>query len=115
MQHSCPTLAFKSLIPLLPILSLLPLLPHHHLLLLAVLLRLLLPLPLTLSEFFNGMLGVSEPGALNSYTFFRLILLTSSVSRNLILTHLPLFGSLDSLLCDLIAPTPGVAFSLVMP
>ena len=43
MQHSRTTLAFKTLITLLPILSLLPLLPHHRLLLLAVLLRLLLP------------------------------------------------------------------------
>ena len=43
MQHSRPTLAFKPLIPLLPILSVLPPLPQHRLLLLAVLLRILLP------------------------------------------------------------------------
>ena len=115
MQHSRSTLAFKSLIPLLPNLSLLPLLPHHHLLVLAVLLRLLLSLPLTPSGFFNGMLIVSEQGALNCYIFFCPIPLTLFVSRNLILTHLPLSGSLDSLLCDLIAPTDGLAFSLVMP
>ena len=41
--------------------------------------------------------------------------LTLFVSRNLKLTHLPLSGSLDSLLCDLIVPTPGLAFSLLMP
>ena len=41
--------------------------------------------------------------------------MTLYVSRNSILTHLPLSGFLDSLLCVLIAPTPGVAFSLVMP
>ena len=61
---------------------------------------------LTLSGFFNRMLVIFEPGALNCYIFFRSILLTLSVSRNLISTHLPLFsGSLNSLLCDLIAPT----------
>ena len=32
-----------------------------------------------------------------------------------ILTHLPLSGFLDSLLCVLIAPTPGLAFSLLRP
>ena len=101
---------------LLPILSLLPLLPHHRLLLLAVLLRLLLPLlPLTLSGFFNGMPAVSEPGSLNCYIFFHPILLTLSISRNLISTHFPLSGSLNSLLCDLIAFIPGLAFSVIMP
>ena len=71
--------------------------------------------PMTLSGFFNGMLAVFEPGALNCYTFFRLILLTLFVSRNSTLTHLAFSGSLDSLLCDLIAPTFGLAFSLLMP
>ena len=58
--------------------------------------------------------NVSKPGALNCYTFFRPILLTLSVFRNLISTLLPLSECLDSLLCDLIAPIPGLAFSLVM-
>ena len=71
--------------------------------------------PLTLSGFSNGMLEVFEPEALNYFIFFRPILLTLSVFRNPILTHLPLSGFLDSLLCILIAPTPGLAFSLVMP
>ena len=116
MLHSRPILAFKSLIPLSSILYLLPLPPYYRLLLLAALLRLLLPLPpLTLSEFFNRMLAVSEPGALNCHTFFRAISLILFVSRNSILTHLPLSGSLNSLLCDLIVPTPGLAFSFVMP
>ena len=53
------------------------------------------------------MLGVSKPGALNYYTFFRLIPLTS---RNLTLIYLPLSRSLDSLLCDLMAPTPDLIF-----
>ena len=57
LQTSCPHL---------PILYLLLLPPHHRPLLLAILLRLLLSLlPLTLSGFFNGMLEVSKPGALN--------------------------------------------------
>ena len=116
MQHSHPNLVSKPLIPHLPILYLLPLLPHHLPLLLAVLLHLLLPLPtLTLSGFFNGMLEVFKPGALNYFIFSRPTLSTLSVSRNPILTHLPLSGSLDSLLCALIAPTPSLAFSLVMP
>ena len=68
--------------------------------------------PLTLSGFFNGMLEVFEPGALNYFTFFRPILSTISAFRNPILTPL-LFP--DSLLCVLIAPTPGLAFSLLMP
>ena len=45
MLHSCPTIVFKLLIPRRPILYLLPLPPHHRLLLLAVLLCLLPPLP----------------------------------------------------------------------
>ena len=60
------------------------------------------------------MLGVFESRALNCYTFFHSIPLILYVSKNLVLTHLPLSESLDSLLCDLIAPTPGLAFSLVV-
>ena len=69
--------------------------------------------PLTLSGFFNGMLEVFEPGASNYSTFFRPILSTLSAFRNPILTHLS--GFLDSLLCVLIVPTPGLAFSLLIP
>ena len=71
--------------------------------------------PLTLSGFFNGMLAVFEPGALNYSTFSRPILSTLSASRNPILTHLSRSRFMDSLLCVLIAPTPGLAFSLLMP
>ena len=53
--------------------------------------------PLTLSGLFNGMLEVSEPGALNYLTSFRPILSTLSASRNPILTHLPLSGLAFSL------------------
>ena len=92
-----------------------PLALSPPLMFLAVSLHLLLSLPLlTPSGFFNGMLTISEPGALNYYTFFRLILLTLVVSRNPILTHLPLSGFPDSLICNPIAPTPGMAFSLLM-
>ena len=115
MLHSRPTLVFKPPIPHLPILYLLSLPLHHRPLILAVLLRLLLPPPLTLSGFFNGMLEVFEPGAMNYSTFSRFILLTLSASSNPILTHLPLSGFLYSLLCVLIAPTPCLAFSLLMP
>ena len=114
MVYSRLTPVFKSLTPHLPILYLLPLLPHHRSLLLAVLLRLLPPLPLTQGSSI-GMLEVFKPGALNCFTFFRPILLTLSASRNPIFTHLPFSGFLDSLLCDLIARTPGLAFSLVIP
>ena len=115
MLHSRPTLVSKPPIPHRPILYLLPLPLHHRPLLLAISLCLLPPFPLTLSGFFNGMLEVFEPGALNYFTFFGPILLTLSVSRNPILTHLPLSGFLDSLLCVLTAPTPGLAFSLLIP
>ena len=116
MLRSCPTLVSKLLIPHLPILYLLPLPSHHRSLLLAIFLHLLPPLlPLTLSGFFNGMLEVSEPGALNYFTFFHPILSTLSAFRNPILTHLPLSGFREPLFCVLIAPTPGLAFSLLMP
>ena len=71
--------------------------------------------PLTLSGFLNEMLEVSVPGALNYFTFFHPIQSTLSASRNPILTPLPLYEFLDSLLCILIALTPGLAFSLLMP
>ena len=69
---------------------------------------------LTLSEFFSGMLEVFEPGALNYLVFYYPIQSILFASRNPILTHLPLSRFLDSLLCILIAPTPGLAFSLLM-
>ena len=116
MLHSCVTLVSKPPILHLPILYPLPLPLHHRPLLLVVLLRLLPPLlPLTLSGFFNGMLEVSVPGALKYSTFSRPIQSILSVSRNPILTPLPLSGFLDFLLSALIAPTPGLAFSLLIP
>ena len=70
--------------------------------------------PLTLSGFFNGMPEVFEPLALNYHTLFRLIRRNLSVSRNLTLIRLPLNGSLNSLLCNLIALTPCLTFFLLM-
>ena len=116
MLHSCVTLISKPLIPHPPIPYLLPLPLHHRPLLLAVLLRFLPPLlPLTLSGFFNGMLEVSGPEALNYFIFFRPIQSTLFASRNPILAPLSLSGFLDSLLCVLITLTPGLALSLLMP
>ena len=104
MLHSRVTPVSKPSIPHLPILYFLPLPLRHRSLLLAIFLRLLPPLlPLTLLGFFNY------------FIFYRPIQLTLSASRNPILTHLPLSGFLDSLLCVLIAPTPGLAFSLLIP
>ena len=110
MQRSRPTLVFKFLILLPPTLYL-----PHRLRFLAVFLCFLLPLSShTFSGLFNGMLEVSEPGALHYYTLSGLILLILFVFRNLSSIHLPLFGYLDSLICDLIAPTPGLACFLPM-
>ena len=115
MQHSRPTCAFKLFIPLLPTSCLLSLHPHHRLMLLIVSLQLLLPLPPDCLRVFYGMLEVSKPKVLNFYTLLHLIPLTLFVSTNLTLIHLTLSGSLDTLLCDLITLTPGLAFSLPMP
>ena len=63
---------------------------------------------LTLSGFSNPMLEAFESEALNYSTFFRPILLTLSVSRNPILTHLPLSGFLVSLRSDRIHSQSGI-------
>ena len=109
------TSAFVPLTLLPPTSFLFPLHLHHPLMFHTVFLYLLPPLSaMTLSGFFNGMLEVSEPGALNCFTSSRLILLTLSASRNLALTHLSLFGSKGSPLCNVIAPTPYLTFFLSM-
>ena len=115
MQHLHPILIFKTLILFLPTLYLLPLHPHHRIMLLAVSLYLLLSLPLPNSlRVLQWNAGVSKPGALNYYTLFRLIPLTLYICRNLTIIYLPLFRSLDSLLCDPMAPTPDLVFFLLM-
>ena len=115
MQRLHPTLIFKPLIHFPPTLYRLPLHPHHRLMLLAVSLYLLLSLPLPNSlRVLQWNAGVFKPGALNYYTLFCLIPLTLYISRNLTLIYLPLFKSLDSLLCYPMAPTPDLVFFLLM-
>ena len=115
MQASRPTLVYKPPTFLLPTSYLLPLHPPHPIMILAVVLYLLLPLPaLTHAEFFNGILEVFKPEVLNYYTSSRFILWILSLSRYLILIHLPLFGSRDTRLCDLIALTSGLAFFILI-
>ena len=116
MLHSRVTPVSEPPIPHLPILYLFPLLLHHRSLLLAIFLCLLPPLlPLTISGFINRMLEVFKPEAMNYFIFYRPIQSILSASRNPILTNLPLSKSLDFLFCVLIAPTPDLAFSLLMP
>ena len=67
------------------------------------------PHPRSLSGFSNGMLVVSEPGALNCSFLFGPILLTSSVPRNPILTHLPLrIAGFSNLRSDLTHPRSDI-------
>ena len=115
MLHSHPTLAFKPLILFRPlsVFSLCTLTTGLCSWLFLFTSCFFFP-SLTLSVFVNGMLGVSEPGALKCYTSFRLISLTLFVSRNLTLIYLPLSESLDPLLCDPMAATPDLVFFLLM-
>ena len=120
MQHSHPTLTFKPLILFAFTLYLLPVYPHHHLMLLAISLYLLLSLPFPNSpRVLQWNAGGLKPGALNCYILFRLIPLTLFISRNLTLIYLSLSGSLDSLLCEQrislpTASTPDLVFFLLM-
>ena len=80
-QRSRPTIVFKSPTLLPPTSYLLPLYPSYPFILLAVFIYLLFSFPfLTLSGFFNRMLEVFKPQALNYYTIFRLILLILSIN-----------------------------------
>ena len=115
MLHSRPIFISKPLIPHLLIIYLLPLPPTTAPCSWLFFCTSCLLSPLTLSGFFNGMLEVFEPGTLNYFTFFRPILSTLSALRNPISTLLPLSGFLVSLLCVLIAPTPGLAFFPLTP
>ena len=118
MQHLHPTFAFKPLIFFRPlcIFSLCTLTTSScSYLLLFIFCFLFLPFPsLNSSGFFNKMLGFSKPAALNCYTLFCLIPLTSFVSRNLTLIYLFFSGSLGFLLCDPTSPTPDLVFFLLM-
>ena len=89
--------------------------PFSPLILLAVLLNFLLPLPFLIRlGFFNGMSGVFEPETLNFSTLSRSIQWILSVSRIPISTRLAFYGFLDTLLCDLIVLTSGLAFFLLI-
>ena len=115
MQHFRPTQAYKLPTFLPPTLYLSSLHPPQPLMFLAVLLYLLLPLPpLSRSGFFNGMLKVFEPKVLNFSTLSRVILWILSKFRNAVLIRLPLSEFLNTLLCDLIALTLGLAIFLPM-
>ena len=113
MQHSLPTLIFKPLIPLLPILYLLPLPPHHRPFWLSFYASCLLSPPDSLRVLYWNAEGLRAEST-------ELLHFLSSQPVDLIciqksiVTHLPLSGFLDSLLCVLIAPILGLAFSLVM-
>ena len=70
--------------------------------------------PLTLSGVFNGMLVVFKPETLNYHTLSCLILWTLYVFSNLTFTHFALSRFLNTLLSNLITPTPDLAFFLLM-
>ena len=93
MRHSHPTLVFKLLILFrsLCIFSLCTLTTASCSWLFLFTSCFLFPSLIPLG-FFNGMLGVFKPGALNCYTLISLIPLTLLVSRNLTLIYLPLSG-----------------------
>ena len=115
MQHSRPILTFKLLILFPPTSYLFPLHPRHRLMLLAVSFCLLFPFLLPDS---NSVLQWNA-GDLRVKSTELLYFISSHpvdpiVSTNLTLTYLPLSKSLDSRLCDLIAPTSGLVFFLLM-
>ena len=70
--------------------------------------------PLTCLGLFSGMLEVFEPAALNFSTLSHFILSTISVSWNPLSTRLPLSGFLATLVYNLIALSPSLAFFLLM-
>ena len=115
MQHLHPTLTFKLVIFFRPlcIFSLCTLTTVSCSWLFLCTSCFLFP-TLTLSGFFNGMLGVFKPGELNYYSLIRLISLTLYISRNLTLLYLLLSGFLDCLLCNPISPTLDLVFFLLM-
>ena len=114
MLHSCPTPCSKFLSLLCPFCIFFSLCPHHCLLLMVALLCLMLPLPPDFLKVLQRNADGLQARGTELLYFFCCISLTLSVSRNPILTHLPLFGFLVSPLCALIAPTPNLAFPLVM-
>ena len=116
MQHLHPTLTFKPLILFPPTLYLFALHPYHRLMLLAASLYLLFPLPLPNSlrvfQWNAGGLRARSTELLHFILSHSVDLIY--ISRNLTLIYLPLSRSLDSLLCDSMAPTLHLVFFLLM-
>ena len=114
-MRTSATLIFKPLILFLPTLYVLPLHPHHRLMLLAVSYYLLLSLPIPNSlRVFQWNAGGLQARSTKLLHFISshpvdLVYIQESISINL-----PLFKSLDSLLCDSMAPTPDLVFFLLM-
>ena len=115
IQYFRPTIAFKPLIPPPHISYVLPLSRHHCFLLLAVSLRLLLSLPPDSLRVLQGNAGGLRARSTELLNFLSSHLVDLICIRNSTLTHIPFSGSLDSLFCNLIEPTPGLALSLPMP
>ena len=115
MLLSRPTLIFKPIIPHLFIIYLLSLPPHDRSLFLAFLLRLLPPLPSHSLRVLQWNAGGLRARSTELLHFLCPIVLTLSAFRNPIFTPFSLSRFLNFLLCDLIAPTPSLAFSLLIP
>ena len=111
MRHSHSILTFKLLIPLLPTSYLLTTASCSWLFLYTFCFLFSLD-SLRVLQWNAGGLRARSTKLLH---LFRLIPLTLFVSRNPTLIYLSLSRFLDSLLCDLIAPTPGLVFFLLMP
>ena len=113
MLHSCSTLVFKPLIPRRSTLYFLSLPPHHRPLVLAVLLRHLPSLPPDSLRVlrWNARDFRARSTALLHFLSFHLVDLICMQESNLNSSS----GFLDIPLCVLIAPTPGLAFPLLMP
>ena len=115
MQHSHPTLAFRPLIPFPSTLYLLPLHPHHRLMLLAVSLYLLLPLPFPDSlRVLQWNAGGLRPRSTELLHFISSHPVNFIGIRKSNLNSSSCFRSLDSLLCDLITATPSLVFFLLL-
>ena len=115
MLHFRPTLVFKLIIPRRPILYLLPLPPHHRPLLLAILLRLLPPL---LPDSIRVLQWNAEGLRARSTELLHFLSSHSVDHIGIQESNLNSFsssGSLDFLLCVLIAPTSDLAFSFARP
>ena len=116
MQHSHLTLTFRLLILFSPTLYLLPLHLHHRIMLLAISLYLLLSLSLPNSlrvfQWNAGGLRASRTKLLHFISSHPVDLIY--ISRNLTSIYPFLSESLDSLLCNSMAPNPDLVFFLLM-